>query len=272
MTRGDRFQDVLDRLATSYEIVQEQPFEGLLSLIYSGTVEMNVADREWYADQIGRLSPSMIVDLCCGGGRITRHMSGLGLPIIGVDMSESLLASAKTKHPSGVYVRQNVLDLSHGLPPADVYLLGGLTLSLFDNEQRAILIERLVSGRTSPITIMFDYVPTQYGAPEQQIVSYRVQVPECDRGTGRVVLALDRDEALRTNTTRILYLPDRANDSDESREPVYFTSFEYATFDADELMTELLQSGFKVENHDVLHADETVENGPDHRIVLAKSC
>jgi len=70
------------------------------------------------------------VDFGCGTGRSTRFLRGLGFDVIGVDISENMLARARELDPQGKYVLVPDGDLS-GLPAESHDLI--LSVFTFDN-------------------------------------------------------------------------------------------------------------------------------------------
>ena len=56
------------------------------------------------AERIPRLEANAALDLGCGAGRSTRFLQALGVPTVGVDVSESMVDQARREDPSGRYV------------------------------------------------------------------------------------------------------------------------------------------------------------------------
>lgn len=66
-------------------------------------------DSYWrfHRDRFLELVPSpgrLTLDLGCGEGRLTRDLARLGHRVVGVDVSETLVAAAREAHPGGEYV------------------------------------------------------------------------------------------------------------------------------------------------------------------------
>jgi SAM-dependent methyltransferase len=56
------------------------------------------------ADRIAPLDVGAALDLGCGAGRSTRFLSALAVPVVGVDQSETMVAEARRRDPTGRYV------------------------------------------------------------------------------------------------------------------------------------------------------------------------
>lgn len=57
---------------------------------------------------LSALAPAMTLDVACGTGFVTRHLSG---PVVALDHSDTMLGLARTKTPNGVFVRGDALRL-----------------------------------------------------------------------------------------------------------------------------------------------------------------
>ena len=55
-------------------------------------------DREWLAGFARRLT-GPVADLGCGPGHITAHLAGLGMDVVGLDLSPGMVAHARQAHP-----------------------------------------------------------------------------------------------------------------------------------------------------------------------------
>ncbi|WP_269858462.1 class I SAM-dependent DNA methyltransferase [Streptomyces sp. RPT161] len=62
-----------------------------------------------------------VADIGCGTGRVTTHLSGLGVPVFGVDLSPGMVEVARRTHPDLRFEVGSMLDLD--LPDGS---LGGL--------------------------------------------------------------------------------------------------------------------------------------------------
>ena len=52
-----------------------------------------------------------VADLGCGPGRVTAYLDSLGLPVFGLDVSESMLAVARREHPGLRFEQGSMLEL-----------------------------------------------------------------------------------------------------------------------------------------------------------------
>ena len=52
-----------------------------------------------YGEIVCGRPPGLIADLGCGPGHVTAHLSSMGIPTFGVDLSQALLTTARTREP-----------------------------------------------------------------------------------------------------------------------------------------------------------------------------
>ncbi|MEV0183957.1 class I SAM-dependent methyltransferase [Streptomyces sp. NPDC050625] len=62
-----------------------------------------------YAELVG--TGGTVADLGCGPGRTTARLAALGVPVFGLDLSESMLAIARRENPALRFVQGSMLDL-----------------------------------------------------------------------------------------------------------------------------------------------------------------
>lgn len=73
-----------------------------------------------FAEHVRADGGGLVADLGCGEGRIGAHLAGLGLDVLGVDLSPALIGIARRRHPA---VRFETGSM-HALPLADGSLGG----------------------------------------------------------------------------------------------------------------------------------------------------
>lgn len=100
-----------------------------------------------------------VADVGCGTGRVTAHLSelGLGLDVFGIDLSPQMLAVARQEHPGLRFEEGSMLAL--GLPDAS---LGGLlawysTIHVPDEELPGVFAEfhRVLAAPGAPVQLGF---------------------------------------------------------------------------------------------------------------------
>jgi SAM-dependent methyltransferase len=75
-----------------------------------------------FAEHVARAGGGLVGDLGCGPGRIAGHLAGLGLDMIGVDLSPRMVEVARREHPG---IRFEVGSMAR-LPFPDAALAGAL--------------------------------------------------------------------------------------------------------------------------------------------------
>ena len=84
-------------------------------------IELFGSSAALHADDLAFISrhlsirPGAVLDVGCGPGHLTAHLSSLGIDATGIDMVPEFLDHARTAHPDGRYV----LGSTHQLPVAD---------------------------------------------------------------------------------------------------------------------------------------------------------
>ena len=119
--------------------------EAYARLEFPGTYSL--AFRDLPAIIAGHVGGRMALDFGCGAGRSTRFLRGLGFDVVGVDISDPMLAKARERDPGGDY--RLVSDDLLGELPTGAYDLV-LSAFTFDNiatlEKKTALLRSL--GRT----------------------------------------------------------------------------------------------------------------------------
>jgi ubiquinone/menaquinone biosynthesis C-methylase UbiE len=71
-----------------------------------------------FADLVGETGDGPVVELGCGTGRVTAHLSGLGLAASGIDLSPGMLAVARRTYPGLRFTEGSMLSVD--LPAASL--------------------------------------------------------------------------------------------------------------------------------------------------------
>ncbi len=110
-------RDVYDLAAHAYV-----EFAGTrISPATEGSVDRSLLDA--FVELVTRQSVSRVADLGCGPGRVARYLADRGLDVIGIDVSLSLLAVARSAHPD-IKFQEGQLD---ALPLATGVLGGAVS-------------------------------------------------------------------------------------------------------------------------------------------------
>ncbi|MFD7551873.1 class I SAM-dependent DNA methyltransferase [Streptomyces sp. NPDC059578] len=65
-----------------------------------------------FAEQVlAAPSPLPVLDVGCGTGRVTAHLTDLGVPVTGVDLSPGMVDVARATHPGCTFTVGSMLDL-----------------------------------------------------------------------------------------------------------------------------------------------------------------
>lgn len=67
-------------------------------------------DREWLAGFARRVR-GPVADLGCGPGHVTAHLAGLGMDVVGLDLSPGMVAQARATHPGLAFEVADMLAL-----------------------------------------------------------------------------------------------------------------------------------------------------------------
>ncbi|GAB3460411.1 hypothetical protein GCM10027570_45350 [Streptomonospora sediminis] len=140
-------------------------YEGFHGTIYGNFVDKNAVDinvvQKWAGDR-----PARILDLCCGLGRFARNLAAAGHSVTAVDLSEDMIARARElwngqaeRSPGSVeFVTGDVtsLDLAEKF---DAVVVGGLSLSTFDDDGRAAALRTSRRHLADGGTLLRDYMP-----------------------------------------------------------------------------------------------------------------
>jgi ubiquinone/menaquinone biosynthesis C-methylase UbiE len=76
-----------------------------------------------FAEHVRASGGGLVADLGCGEGRVAAHMTGLGLDVLGIDLSAALTRIATARHPSLRFA----VGSMHALPLRDGTLGGAVS-------------------------------------------------------------------------------------------------------------------------------------------------
>jgi SAM-dependent methyltransferase len=94
-----------DAVAGSYAemvrgLLQETPYER--------------AGVELFARQVGAAGGGVVADVGCGSGRISGYLSGLGVEVVGIDLSPGMVEVARREHPGVRFEVGSMTELELG--------------------------------------------------------------------------------------------------------------------------------------------------------------
>jgi len=75
------------------------------------------------ADFVMRYAPRSVLDAGCGTGRVARELARRGVEVVGVDLDQDMLATARRRSPELELVQADLasFDLGHQINPIRVY-------------------------------------------------------------------------------------------------------------------------------------------------------
>jgi SAM-dependent methyltransferase len=104
MTASD---DFLTSTRVFYDTIAEDYAEHFRDVLTVSPVDRAMLDA--FAELVGR--GGVVADLGCGPGRVTGYLDSLGLSVLGLDLSESMLAIARRENPGLRFEQGSMLEL-----------------------------------------------------------------------------------------------------------------------------------------------------------------
>lgn len=91
------------------------------------------------ADFLMRLSPSSVLDAGCGTGRVARELARRGVDVVGVDLDEEMLATARRKAPDLQWHLGDIATIDLGRTFSAVVAAGNVMILLGLGTERAVV-------------------------------------------------------------------------------------------------------------------------------------
>ncbi|MFO0968004.1 MAG: class I SAM-dependent methyltransferase [Gemmataceae bacterium] len=164
-----------------------------------GHVAANAAVELLQLLQARGVSSGLVVDLACGSGILAEKVSGAGYDVLGVDLSQEMLALARRRAPKASFRQGSLLSVE--IPPCVAVSMVGECLNyLFDpgnsTAARRRLWRRIHQALAPGGLLLCDVAgPGRLGAPAKQLAF---------EGDGWVVLVwAEEDEKRRILTRRM---------------------------------------------------------------------
>ncbi len=122
---------------------------------------------EKWADNIEKiwkkydLKPSLITDLCCGSGTMTKILTDRGLDVIGIDKSFDMLMEAREKLPTNLFLNQDMTEFElYGTVDSIVCLCDSLNYLL--EEKDVLKTLKLCNNYLNPKGLLIFDVNTKH--------------------------------------------------------------------------------------------------------------
>ncbi len=89
-----------DEVRDSYDAIAEQ-----YAALFRGDLDLDTTGRDWLAlfAELAATQNGAIADLGCGPGHVVDHLSGLGLAVVGYDLSPGQIAQARSAFPDSQF-------------------------------------------------------------------------------------------------------------------------------------------------------------------------
>src|SRR5262245_4961583 len=91
------------------------------------------------ADFVCRFEPSSVLDAGCGTGRVGIELARRGIDVVGVDLDESRLATARAKAPELTWVTADLVDVDLGRTFDVVVMPGNVMIFVAPGTERAVV-------------------------------------------------------------------------------------------------------------------------------------
>jgi SAM-dependent methyltransferase len=91
------------------------------------------------ADFVMRFSPATVLDAGCGTGRIARELERRGVDVVGVDLDERMLSTARRKAPSIAWHCADLASIDLGRTFDVILLAGNVMIFLTPGTERAVV-------------------------------------------------------------------------------------------------------------------------------------
>ena len=121
------------------------------------------------ADFVMRFSPESVLDAGCGTGRIARELARRGVDVVGVDLDETMLSTARRKAPALAWHCADLAAIDLGRT-FDVILLAGNVMIFLTPGTEAAVVANLVKhlARGGRLVAGFSLRPGQLTVEEYQ--------------------------------------------------------------------------------------------------------
>lgn len=131
----------------------------------------NIPYEEWAAyltgllEELGVLAGSLLCELGCGTGIMTRRLAGAGYDMIGIDLSEEMLDIARYEHPEE---ENDILYLNQDMREFELYGTVAAVVSLCDSmnylttEEDLLKVFKLVNNYLDPGGYFIFDMKTEY--------------------------------------------------------------------------------------------------------------
>lgn len=92
------------------------------------------------ADFVMRFTPSSVLDAGCGTGRVARELARRGVDVVGIDIDEDMLATARRKAPELTWRCADLASIELGRSFDVILLAGNVMIFLTPGSEGAVLV------------------------------------------------------------------------------------------------------------------------------------